>query len=144
VCAGTEYEEGHPSKPEEAGHDDSHGESLTEQPGRQSRRYEWLDRTERGGDAAGKSVGGCEQQREEAADVEDSESEGLRPPHPDGPVASAGGKHQACRKGTHRAGEQWSTGRQQFRGDDVCHAPRGRCQRSGEQQARIAAVVIHR
>ena len=111
MCTGAEHEEGDPAKSEEAGQHDSPGESLAEQPGRKSGCYQWLDRPQRGGDAAGKSVGGSEQQCEEAADVEDSEGEGLRPPRPDGSASSTCRKHEACRKGTHRAGEQRTTGR---------------------------------
>ena len=89
---------------------------------------ERLDGAERGGDAARQSVGGEEQQREEPADVERAEHDGLRPPRSDRPLSCHGGEHEPGGQRPQHAGEQravraaatrWSRGRS-------CPTPRGR------------------
>ena len=78
--AGSQDQQPDPDDAEHAGGRGGAAESFARERGRQSCGDERLDRAEGGGDAAGESVGGDEQQHEEGADVEHAEHGCLPPP----------------------------------------------------------------
>ena len=127
-----------PSRPREY---DPRRESLAKQPSCKCRRNQWLDRSEGYSYSARKSIGGHEQQRKEAADVERAEDQCLDPPCADRAPPSERCQQQPGGKGPQRTGEQRPPGRQQFGRDDVCHAPRGRRQHGRSEKAEAGGWV---